>query len=453
MLWTCSVSFDKQFDELFPIEFPHPSPPEAYMSIISSDQNFNRQSAATSQASTQAVTAASSRTAPRESIDSLTGVRILAALWVLVSHLDKELFTWFPSLRVLEPVIASGMLGVDLFFVLSGFIIAYNYAPRFDRASEPVGFSSRSPAFAQAEGRAAWFQMYFKFLWLRIARLYPVHLVTLLAVLGMYLAAQFMGVKLNLETGYNPIDFVRNLFLVHAWFSYDFNWNGPAWSISAEWFAYLLFPVFAVITARVKANWQLLATLAVLLLLPLVNSLGDHNPLLNVLHLLRITTEFLAGCFLYRLHERGVGSSLKWSWLTPLAGGLVMVVAALLWQQGVTLFWVSPLLALFVYGVAQQKGRFSSGLASSQMVFWGQVSYSLYMTHSVVRTVLRKALPFAHFADASLLVRLGMLGLYLSAFAGVAALTFLLVEEPARHWLRKKSSAQVEARGLSRISS
>jgi peptidoglycan/LPS O-acetylase OafA/YrhL len=335
---------------------------------------------------------------------------------------------------LLEPVIASGMLGVDVFFILSGFIISYNYAARFD--AQPL--EVRGKVAGQA-GRA-WRQMYGRFLWLRLARLYPVHLVTLLAVLGMYVVSQVLHVKLNLDSRYDAIDFVRNLFLVHAWGSFDFNWNGPAWSISAEWFAYLLFPVFALLTARVKGHWQLVSVFVVLLLLPLANLFDANNPFSNILHLLRVSTEFLAGCFLYRLHARGAGSSLPWPILTPLAGVLSVAVAALLFVLGTTLFWVAPLLAVFVYGVAQQQGGFTSSLASPGMIFWGQVSYSVYMTHSLVRTVLRKALPFTHFVDASLLVRLGLLGLYALCFAGVAVLTYLLIEEPARHWLRKKTS-------------
>jgi peptidoglycan/LPS O-acetylase OafA/YrhL len=383
--------------------------------------------------------ATTTRAATRESIDALTGVRILAALWVLISHMDKELFTLFPASKVLQPFLGSGFLGVDLFFILSGFIISYNYAPRFDGS---FGSStSNSLSLNRVDQRADWWRMYVRFLWLRIARLYPVHLLTLFAVLGMYLASQVMHVKLNMDDGYGAFDFVRNLFLVHAWFSYDFNWNGPSWSISAEWFAYLMFPVFAVLTARVKNNWQVLTTLAVLVTLPLLNSLGENNPLLNVLHLLRITTEFVAGCLLYRLYVRGAGSSLPWPILTPLAGILVIVVAAVLEPLGTTLFWVSPLLALFVYGVSQQRGAFTMALAGPRMVFWGQVSYSVYMTHSIVRTVLRKFLQYQHFADSSILIRLGILGVYGLCFAGAAVLTYLYVEEPARHWLRKRMPA------------
>jgi peptidoglycan/LPS O-acetylase OafA/YrhL len=385
-------------------------------------------------------------------IDSMTGVRILAALWVLISHLDQELYTWFPKTRVLEPFMASGLLGVDLFFILSGFIISYNYAARFDGSSSstragaghagvfPANQSGNQSGDQTGDQTTGWFKMYLRFLWLRIARLYPVHLITLLAVLVMYITSKLLHVKLNLDDGYGAVDFIRNLFLVHAWFSYDFNWNGPSWSISAEWFAYLLFPIFAILTARVPARGQVLATLLVLLLLPVVNLFGEDNPFLNVLHLIRITTEFLGGCFLYRLYARGAGSNLPWAVLTPSVGLLIVGVAAFLFLIGTTPFWVVPLLAIFIYGVAQQQGRFSFVLAGPRMVFWGQVSYSLYMTHSIVRTVLRKALPIMHFEHSSILIRFGLLGLYAICFAGVAALTYLWIEEPARRWLRKNAS-------------
>lgn len=394
-----------------------------------------------STSSSRSTTTPPTKSATRESIDALTGVRILAALWVLISHVDQELFTLFPATKVLQPFIDSGFLGVDLFFILSGFIISYNYAPRFDGSLGSSTLNSGSLSLNRADQRADWWRMYVRFLWLRIARLYPVHLLTLFAVLGMYVASQVMKVKLNLDEGYGAFDFVRNLFLVHAWFSYDFNWNGPSWSISAEWFAYLMFPVFAVLTARVKNNWQVLTTVAVLVTLPLLNSLGENNPLLNVLHLLRITTEFVAGCLLYRLYIRGAGSSLPWPVLTPIAGVLVIAVAVMLEPLGTTLFWVSPFLALFVYGVSQQRGAFTLALAGPRMIFWGQVSYSVYMTHSIVRTILRKFLQYQHFADSSVLIRLGIFGVYGLCFAGAAVLMYLYVEEPARHWLRKRMPA------------
>jgi peptidoglycan/LPS O-acetylase OafA/YrhL len=94
--------------------------------------------------------------AKREASPVLTGVRFLAAFAVVIYHLQLSHLAAFPPM--LAPVVALGRDGVDLFFVLSGYVIAYNYGPWF------------------AEGvTRRW-----DFLWIRFARIYPLHLVCLL---------------------------------------------------------------------------------------------------------------------------------------------------------------------------------------------------------------------------------------------------------------------------------
>ena len=63
-------------------------------------------------------------------IRALTGLRAVAAVWVVLFHYRGDVLTLLPAARPLEPLMASGYLGVDVFFVLSGFVLAYNYANR-----------------------------------------------------------------------------------------------------------------------------------------------------------------------------------------------------------------------------------------------------------------------------------------------------------------------------------
>ena len=103
------------------------------------------------------------RPRPRE-ILSLTSLRGFLAVWVVVYHFWNDVLRLFPFTEFLSPIVQMGHMAVPAFFMLSGFVLSYNYADRFHtlRRHEIV-----------------------RFLCLRLARIYPVHLVTLLMVAAM----------------------------------------------------------------------------------------------------------------------------------------------------------------------------------------------------------------------------------------------------------------------------
>ncbi|MGH3563576.1 MAG: acyltransferase family protein, partial [Mycobacterium sp.] len=159
-------------------------------------------------------------------IKALTGLRIVAAVWVVLFHFRPLLRQAAPEFSdALAPVLNCGAQGVDLFFILSGFVLTWNYLDRMG-----LSWSVRATVH---------------FLWLRLARVWPIYLVTL------HLAA--LWVVFTLHVGHVPsqdvsqltaTSYVRQILLVQLWFQPYFDgssWDGPAWSISAEWLAYLLF--------------------------------------------------------------------------------------------------------------------------------------------------------------------------------------------------------------------
>ena len=151
-------------------------------------------------------------------IDALTGIRGLAALWV-------ALFTFAQRFRRLAPPRPGrrhGAWGVDIFFVLSGMILSLVYCPQM-----PATISRR------------WFG---RFLLRRIAKIYPLHLLTLLATIGLVVLAAFRHYHFHAtNTDYTAWSAIANVFLLHAFgVTHQLSWNAASWSVSAEWFAYLV---------------------------------------------------------------------------------------------------------------------------------------------------------------------------------------------------------------------
>jgi peptidoglycan/LPS O-acetylase OafA/YrhL len=131
-------------------------------------------------------------------IDSLTGLRTLAAAWVVIFHFKDEITKFFPHLpSPLFHFVNTGWLGVDVFFVLSGFVISYNYATTFATFNAPT---------------------YWRYLWLRLARIYPLHLAVL-AAYGVLLGLASLGFgNINNPDDFSISSLLTYLLLIQAWY-------------------------------------------------------------------------------------------------------------------------------------------------------------------------------------------------------------------------------------------
>lgn len=356
----------------------------------------------------------------RGPLRALTGIRAVAAVAVVVFHYRDQIYGRLPAARAAEPVLGAGYLGVDLFFALSGFILAYNYSHR-------LGDEFRFVDVA-------------RFLWLRIARVWPVHFFTLNVMLAAFIVSRMIGLTLNTEgqIRHDAWAYLENVFMVHAWFGEGLSFNAPAWSISAEWFAYLLFLVLVLATSRIGG-----ARVAVL------GAVGSYvafagtygvwyaeDPQATKGALLRVGFEFLAGCLLFEVYKHARPSE-NWG-----AGAVAAALGAVL-VAGVTdgsrlqPILVPPLLGILVLCLALSSGPVRLVLSTSVAVFAGEASYSLYMTHEIVHPVVNKLMPPTAFGESQLVVRLALLvGLFVAAAAAAVA-TYLLVEKPARDLLRR----------------
>src|SRR5690606_32327826 len=168
-------------------------------------------------------------TYPQE-LKPLTSLRFIAALWVLLYHFKDHLGLGMGQFGL----VADGYLGVDLFFTLSGFILAHVYLTSLEGGRFGYG----------------------GFLKNRIARVYPMHLAALGAMLVLFAGASILGVGESNPDAFRLSDLPAHLLMVHAWGTTPtVGWNFPSWSISAEWLAYLLFPLVAGVVLEAK-RWS-----------------------------------------------------------------------------------------------------------------------------------------------------------------------------------------------------
>jgi peptidoglycan/LPS O-acetylase OafA/YrhL len=352
-------------------------------------------------------------------IDALTGIRALAALAVVGYH-----FALVPLASLgLEPVFRYGYLGVDLFFLLSGFIIYYVH--QRDAAS--------------LSGRAV-----LHFYGFRLARIYPVHLLTLCGLAFVVVASRRIGIMPTHPEDFRAIDFVYNVLLIQSWgVSNDIHWNFPAWSISCEWFVYLLFPLLAlrlnrIVSSRQAAFWlgaeTIVFGLAYIFLFhgDLDNKFdGDH---FSHLALARVCLEFTTGALCCRL--RSLVDMRAWPWTATVLAAILLAV--LLDATLLRDFAIVTAFALAILAASLPGNLVARMLALPLVVYLGEISYSLYMVHAPIRMTLGKLLEprIVNAASPAVAWALGI-GFVLTTLA-VAAATYHLVEVTARRWLRRQ---------------
>lgn len=288
-----------------------------------------------------------------QDLKPLTALRFFAAMWVV-------LFDFTPSLgQGMPAIIAKGYLGVELFFVLSGFIISHVYMERLGTGQFHYG----------------------AFLWARLARIYPVHVVTLIGLGLIVISARIIG----LDVGDKILawsSLPAQLTLTHAWgLGLDGGWNHPSWSISAEWFAYLSFPAFAAAIWPLRAHPRLAVGLAALALAAI--SLGFQHVTGQLLSratiawgALRIVPCFGLGCAVWLLWRAN-------SVVSPRIAGFVVVLCAGLAAAACASFMPDWLTVLtfggLIFGLATLSSSGSPRLTAPVWIYLGEISFSIYM--------------------------------------------------------------------------
>ncbi len=358
---------------------------------------------------------------PHQTYRNLDGLRLIASVGIVLFHYNIYLADAIPYTR---PYTQQFPYFVDLFFVISGIVIAMVYA-------DGVGDLRR----------------YLNFLSLRLARLYPLHLVTLL----FYAAIGWMVLRGTLTVlnpdRYDFHDFVPNLLLMHAWgFGNGFTFNYVSWSVSAELFCYLVFPAILWLVRR--RFWvSAAAVFGIVALAEAVTALlldaFPANPDYNVSFVRDAVAGFSVGVFIYL--QRATWARLFDPSSLRLCGTVVFfaMLASLTFGGPAWLSLGLVYFAVFLHFAADEQGV---ALIPSWRVFadGSELTYSLYMLHTVVATVVVSFIfprLFGHSQGA--VVASLVAGLVCTYVLGV--LMFRGFENPVRRRWRKISDRLLRA--------
>lgn len=295
-------------------------------------------------------------------IEELESIRGLAALLVVFYHVPK----WSSFLDI--GIINNAYLMVDLFFVLSGYVIYTSYAQKIANKND-----------------------LFRFQFLRFGRLYPVHFIFLMLFFFYELVKQIAQNKFGISPSEQPFTvnnftaFIQQLFLVQAVGPTDnaFTFNYPAWSISVEFYTYLVFGLCMLFAAKnKKILFHVIAGVS-LILLATKTTLGFQE-------LLRCLAGFFIGCLTVVVTEKLKTNFPKYASLLAFGSVVFFLQLKTSSQYDIAIYFLSAVLIASV--VHSKKGYLNYVLNLRVLIWLGSISYSLYMSHSIILTVMAVAI-------------------------------------------------------------
>ncbi len=360
----------------------------------------------------------------RPDLPVLTTLRFPAAFAIVLYH--------FLPYTVAPRWIWDGFnAGVSFFYVLSGFILYYNYAELKDRG----------------------------FFWIaRLGRIWPVHLATALLAIVTIPWENLLG-----HASW-PITLPANLLLLHAWLPFEgsaLSFNGVSWSLSVEGFFYLTFPWLVIVLNRRGALVLVASAFALGLVIVSIATIfwpknatyvSNFNPAGRLF-------EFTLGMATGRIWIKGTGRAANAG--TWFAREIVLAVIGVLLVAGLPAairasgladpltFWLGSAIdalsfAALIWVYAHQSSPFSKMLSQRWLTWFGEISFAVYMCHQIVVKWLilgpGKEKLLTDTTRAS-----GVFIEYVLITIALSAAIFHLIETPARHaivaaWKRRSVS-------------
>lgn len=367
--------------------------------------------------------------------DDLTSLRGIAALSVAAMHLWIDLNN--QGLLAATSVFTTGTqflfksyLFVDFFFILSGFVLFISYGRDFSSHVSMQGWKI--------------------FLIRRIGRLYPLHLFMLALWLPFELSRTLLSTGSGAFAPPNSFgNYLLSIVLLQAWVPGGIGWNTPAWSISAEWFINILFPLLAFLLLRSARAFS--AALAGLLLLAIgvyclfiapETQLWDNQ----AFPLARCSVEFIIGLCIGRLTRADMAEAPA----LPLIGSqaaiaVILAAVILMLHLGLNDAYAVAAFSLLITAIAVR--RRDTAFLSSRPLFWlGEWSYSIYLVHRMI--CVAASFVIARLAGGRVLGDLEAAAVAVAVLAVVVVVsagTYRWIEVPARRAIYGMAARRAQA--------
>ena len=352
-------------------------------------------------------------TAHRRSLKALTGIRFFAAFYVVVFHTRVGAVLYSHGYHGAGNFFFSGYLAVPLFFLLSGFILAYTYEGQIEE---------------KGDHRRFWEA--------RFARIWPVYAVSL--VMASIPSFNFPP----------PGAALAAICMVQAWNPFDpglaGTWNFVCWTLSVEAVFYLVFPWFQTWLEERSERMQLLTIATMLLLCVAINSASrtlGYKPYgvwqwipLPIPHLPEFFTGVgLGNCYLRLLNRNAAAPGGRllpgkglWTYASMLATIALLCCPASRWTGTIVIGF-----AALLFGLAAEKTLLTRFLSSKAMLLGGGISYSIYLVQMPVKGWVQMITDRMHLGNEGL-----RFSITAATLIGVSLILFKAVEDPSRKLLR-----------------
>lgn len=289
-------------------------------------------------------------------IDTLTSLRLIFALLVFLSHLELI------SDRFSGYLLTEGYVGVSFFFILSGFIIAYNYLDKLGTYRERRNYYIS-----------------------RIARIYPLHILTTVAAIALY--------GFSIHSPLSWIQLAMSATMTNAYIprsDFFFAFNAPAWSLCCEQLFYITFPLIIPLLRKQNRMTTLLILAAIAIIIGGAITPEAYSKGIWYVNPFTRYPEFIIGILIFLVYRRIKGYSIgkgpgTFIEIASVAMFMLFYVCGeeipKVYRYSIY-YWI-PISAI-ILSFSLQKGALSGILSRKIFLIGGEISYGIYLIQLLV---------------------------------------------------------------------